>query len=250
MFILKNIQRILVCVEYNGSNYYGWQKQPNRITVQSVIEKCLSKIANHTIYIYCASRTDSGVHGVNQIFHFDTFACRKKNEWLYGSNAILPKDISFKYIKYIDNNFHARFSAIARRYIYILCNSKIRCSLLHKQVAYYPYNIDFPLIIKASKLFCGQHNFRFFTSSKNKTFSYIRNIFYFNIYKKNSYIFFDIKGNSFLYHMIRNIISVLLLVARGKYSLHYITDVLLLKTKLNVNLIDASGLYLYSVFYK
>ncbi len=249
MFLMK---RFLVCVEYNGSNYFGWQKQNDKHTIQLVIEKTLSIIANHDINIFCASRTDKGVHSLGQIFHFDSYSNRTLYEWLSGGNSLLPKDITFKWINYINNTFHARFNAIARRYIYVVSYSKIRSSFLNKLVMYYPYKLNVSIMLEGAKFLLGEHNFSFFTTSKNQSKNTIKKVYYIRIYQKNLYTFFDIKANSFLYHMVRNIVSVLLLLGIKRYSVSYIKNLIKLKDKsrLNINLIEPDGLYLHTVYYK
>ncbi len=244
--------RFLVCVKYNGSGYSGWQKQSdNGFSVQNKIEESLSKIANHKVNIFCSSRTDAGVHSIGQTFHFDTFRKRTINEWLFGTNSILPKDISFKWVKNVSINFHARFNAIARRYIYIICNSKLRCSFLNKLVTYYPIYLNVEDMLKGSKFLLGEHDFSFFRSSKCQSKSAFRNIIDIKIFRKGVYIFFVIKADSFLYRMVRNIIGSLLLVGIKKYSFYWIKYLLLLKNRINchISTVKPDGLYLSNVYY-
>ncbi len=246
--------RLLVCVEYNGSNYIGWQKQcfnTKLNSIQNVIENVLSVIAKHKISIFCSSRTDSGVHSLGQVFHFDTFCYRSERDWLFSSNNKLPYDISFRWVKFISSNFHARFNAISRRYFYVICTSKTRSCFFNKLVTYYNYDVNINLMKKASKYLLGENDFSSFKSSKCESLSSYRNIIHINIYSKYNYIFFDIRANSFFYHMVRNIVSSLLLVGIRKYSFYWIKDFLNYKDNsvFKINMIKPYGLYLFSVYY-
>ncbi len=245
--------RLLVNVEYNGANYIGWQKQVNnKYSIQESIEKSLSIIANHKVNIYCSSRTDAGVHSIGQTFHFDTFSFRSKEDWIFGTNSILPKDISLKDIKYVSELFHARFDAVSRRYLYIICVSKIRSSFLTNLVTYYPYDVDISLMSKGAQFLIGEHNFNAFRSSKCQSLTPFRKVIHLNIYRKMNFIFFDIKANSFLYKMVRNIVSSLLLVGIKKYSFCWIKELLFSQDRSfgKFNTAFPYGLYLLFVEYK
>ncbi len=250
--------RLLACVEYNGSNYIGWQKQiNNKNSIQEKIEKSISKIANHKIEVFGSSRTDCGVHSLGQIFHFDTKTKRKNKNWLLGSNYFLPKDISLKWIKKVSKDFHCRFNAIARRYIYVVYNNEkknIKSIFLNNLVLNYPFNININLMLNTAKIFIGKHDFFFLCPlKKRKKINTYRNIIHLNIYRKNSFIFFDIKANSFFYHMIRKIINCLLLVGSKIYSYSYIKNLFLFENKnkdIYINIVKPYGLYLHSIFFK
>ena len=118
--------KIALGIEYDGSQFYGWQKQIALRTVQGAVEKALSKIATVPIKVICAGRTDTGVHGMNQVVHFETDVHRPLKSWIYGSNSSLPKDVVVKWAREVPEHFDARFSAIARRYRYIIFNHAIR----------------------------------------------------------------------------------------------------------------------------
>ncbi len=252
--MLNNIYRLLVCVEYNGSKYIGWQRQlHNRLTIQEIIENCLSNISMHKINIICSSRTDSGVHSLGQIFHFDTLIYKSEKEWLLIANFNLPYDITFKWIKHVSNNFHARYNVYSRRYLYIIYNSSIRSSFLNKLVMYYNNYLNINLMLKAALFFLGKHDFSSFRSSGCESKNPYKNIMHLNIFKKKKYLIFDIKADSFLYHMVRNIISSLLLIGTKKYPVDWIKYILSCKNKsvLRINIVKPYGLYLYKIeFFK
>ncbi len=244
--------RLFACVKYNGYFYNGWQKQKkNDNSIQSVIENSLFILFNYYVKIFCSSRTDIGVHSLGQTFHFEIKKYIKINKILKFLNYILPNYIYINWIKYVNNNFHARYNAIARRYIYIIYNNKIKCIFLNKLVTFINTNIDINLMLIASKFLIGRHDFSSFRSSGCESKSSYKIIFYLNIYKKNNFIFFDIKANSFLYHMVRNIVSSLLLVGTYKYSFLWIKDFLFYRNKKNfdISLVKPDGLYLSNVYY-
>ncbi len=253
MLFNKNLYRLLVCVEYNGNNYNGFQKQysKNVKTIQQIIENILTKISGNEVKIFCSSRTDKGVHSIGQIFHFDTNIYKREKDWLNISNYNLPNDICFKWVKYVSLNFHARHNVIARRYIYVILNSFLNSSLLYNLVLIFKKKLNIDLMINASKFLLGINDFSSFRSSGCQSNNTIKYIFYFNIFKKGMYIFFDIKANSFLYHMVRNIISCLLLVGIKKYSINWFNKFLISRNRnyCKFNLVKPNGLYLYKIYY-
>ena len=132
--MISTVKKLAIGVEYDGKKYFGWQKQKEvKKTIQEELEKALSAVANHNIELTCAGRTDSGVHSIGQVAHFETFAkSRKEENWILGANSNLPIEITVHWIKRIPTQFHARFSAISRRYCYIIYNQKIRYSINYK----------------------------------------------------------------------------------------------------------------------
>ncbi len=245
--------RLIVCVEYKGTNYSGWQKNKfsKLISIQETIENVLSKICKHNVNIFCSSRTDKGVHSLGQIFHFDTYKYRSEIEWLSISNFILPKDIFFKWVKFcLFNRFNSRKDCLARRYIYVILNRFNRSSFLYDFVLYYNKYLLINLMLEASKYLLGEHNFSSFRSSGCQSISFFRNIFYINIFRRGVFVFFDIIADSFLYHMVRNIVSILLLVGIKKKSICWFRDFFYSCIKnYNINLIKPNGLYLYKIYY-
>ena len=154
--------RIALGIEYDGSKYYGWQRQKEVISVQEKLEDALSRVANHPVVVQCAGRTDSGVHGTGQVVHFDTDSIRKDVAWTLGVNANLPDDIAVRWAKEVDEEFHARFSATARRYRYIIYNNNLRPAILGAGVSYYHGEIDADLMHEAAQQLVGEHDFTSF----------------------------------------------------------------------------------------
>src|SRR5512137_883541 len=131
--------RIALGIEYDGTNYYGWQRQLNLNTIQEKIEQALSQVANEQITTVCAGRTDAGVHAFGQVAHFDTNAKRSDRSWILGTNSNLPDDIRILWARHVSSDFHARYSAISRHYRDIIYNNKVASALLHHRTMWCPY---------------------------------------------------------------------------------------------------------------
>ncbi|WP_231881241.1 tRNA pseudouridine(38-40) synthase TruA, partial [Oleiphilus sp. HI0123] len=129
--------RVALCLSYNGSAYHGWQSQKSGLpTVQKYLQEAVSSVANQSIELVCAGRTDKGVHGAHQVVHFDTEVQRSERAWVFGSNSNLPKDISVSWAGCVDSEFHARFSATSRRYHYVIYNHPVRPSIFHNEMTW------------------------------------------------------------------------------------------------------------------
>ena len=244
--------RIVFSVEYDGSSFCGWQHQPSGCSLQDVIENAINKFSGQSIKITGSSRTDSGVHASWQIFHFDTDLQRKMISWVRGVNAFLPPTIKVLGAFKVDENFHARFSAIKRQYNYILYSSKVSPCLFFNKVGWTWLEINEKKLKEAIKIFIGQHDFSSFRSSECQSKSPVREMFEVNVDKiSESYYIFKFVGNSFLHHMIRNIIGSLIYVASGKQSLKWLIDVKNSKNRsLAAPTFSPSGLYLSGVHYE
>ena len=243
--------RIVFSVEYDGSSFCGWQHQPSECSLQDVIQDAIKKFSGQPIKIIGSSRTDSGVHATWQIFHFDTDLQREMNSWVRGVNTFLPSTIKVLGAFKVDEDFHARFSAMKRQYNYILYSSKVSPCLFFNKVGWTWLEIDENKLKEAIKIFIGQHDFSSFRSSECQSKSPVREMFEVNVDKiSESYYIFKFVANSFLHHMIRNIIGSLIYVASGKQSLNWLIDVKNSKNRaLAAPTFSPSGLYLSGVHY-
>ena len=154
--------RYALGIEYDGKNYCGWQRQKNVISVQEKLEQALSKIANEPIDVVCAGRTDTGVNATNQVIHFDTNKIRKDSAWTLGVNTHLPSDIAVSWVTRVDKEFHARFSATARRYRYVIYNNKLRSAILSDGISHCHYSLDEKLMHQGAQHLIGKHDFTSF----------------------------------------------------------------------------------------
>ena len=217
------MQRYAIGIEFCGTQYRGWQTQQAGVaSVQETIEKVLSKIANAPVLLHGAGRTDAGVHATNMVAHFDTEAVRPERGWLMGANSQLPKDISIQWIKCMDENFHARFKATARRYRYVVYNAPHRPALLNKQVTHIYYALNAEKMIAAAAKFEGTHNFESFRAAACQSNQPVRHVKHCRLFEHGRYLVLDIQADGFLHHMVRNIMGCLLEIGQGLYNIEHI----------------------------
>jgi tRNA pseudouridine38-40 synthase len=248
--------RIALGIEYDGTGYHGWQKQLDLISIQAVLEAAISKIADQEIKIYCAGRTDAKVHATGQVIHFDYVPSLNNNKirdlkaWTRGVNSVLPNDIAVSWAKVVDNNFHARFSAIARQYKYtIYCHEHIK-PLLNNQALWVYRQLDVEKMQQACKYLLGEQDFSCFRSSECQAKTPVKNIIFANIMSNNGFIVLDIKANAFLHHMVRNIVGCLLAVGLNNRPPEWIAEIIQLKDrKKAAKTAPAHGLCLVAVDY-
>lgn len=242
--------RIALKVEYDGSQYHGWQAQQNLRTVQFHIEEALAKVANHPVEVVCAGRTDTGVHATHQIIHFDTNNHRSIRGWVHGTNTSLPKDVCIRQAYYVSDEFHARYSATARRYRYVIFNSSIRPGLLRSHVSWQYRHLDHVAMHQASQILLGEHDFTSFRSVECQSKSPVREVKFIKVHRTGHFVIIDIIANAFLHHMVRNIAGVLISIGSGKQSIQYVADVLKAKDRrLGAETASPYGLYLVGVSY-
>ncbi|MFC4655950.1 MULTISPECIES: tRNA pseudouridine(38-40) synthase TruA [Rheinheimera] len=242
--------RIALGVEYNGSSLFGWQRQREVPSVQGHLEAALSKVANHPVETFCAGRTDAGVHATGQVVHFDTDAMRDMQAWVMGSNSNLPPGVAVRWAVPVADDFHARFSATARRYRYVIYNHKYRPAILGAGLSHYHQQLDVELMHQGGQYLLGEHDFSSFRAIQCQSHSPFRNLIHLNLSRFGSYIVLDIKANAFLHHMVRNITGSLLEVGKGTQKPEWMAELLAAKDRnLAAATAKAEGLYLVDVDY-
>lgn len=242
--------KIALGIEYLGSSYHGWQKQQVSPTVQDSVEVALSEVADEKIKVFCAGRTDARVHALCQVVHFETSSFREEYSWLMGVNSKLPDNIVVNWVKNVDDDFHARFSATGRTYQYILLNRKTRAGLLNGLVTWEYHMLDVDNMRKASHDLLGKHDFTSFRAIGCQAKSPIRNIRKFKLEKLNNFIVVTISANAFLYHMVRNIMGVLIDIGKGKKEVSWAAEILAAKDRtLGGVTAKPDGLYLSNIDY-
>lgn len=242
--------RYALGIEYDGKNYCGWQRQNNVITVQEKVEKALSKIANEPIEVVCAGRTDTGVNATNQVIHFDTNQQRKDVAWTLGVNTHLPSDIAVSWVKPVNEEFHARFSATARNYRYIIYNKPLRSAILSHGISHIHHALDENLMQQGADYLIGKHDFTSFRTVHCQSHSAVRTIIHCNVSRKGDYIVVDIKANAFLHHMVRNIVGSLMRVGQSQENASWMKEVLLAKNRCVAGVTaPPEGLYFVDVDY-
>lgn len=242
--------RVALGIEYEGSNYAGFQRQTTLKTVQGELERALSIVANEKIEIQCAGRTDAGVNATGQVVHFDTNVQRSERSWIMGTNINLPDDIAVTFAKIVDDSFHARFSAKARRYRYIISNTVYRPGILNKGVSVYQGNFDVEKMQEAADYIIGEHDFSSFRAADDESRTSMRCVHFVKITRFGQYIVFDIAANAFLMHMVRNIVGSLLTVGNGQNSVQWFKDMFDAKDRNQAGpTAKPYGLYLVDVTY-
>ncbi|HQQ62476.1 MAG TPA: tRNA pseudouridine(38-40) synthase TruA [Pseudomonadales bacterium] len=246
------IFRWAIAVEYCGDHYHGWQRLSgrNEPTVQACVESALSVVAAEMVTVVCAGRTDSGVHATNQILHFDTTADRPDKAWVLGGNSQLPGDIRIKWACKVEPQFHARFSARARTYRYLIANTPAQSAVAAGKCLWVRKPIDVDAMQLAANFFLGEHDFSSVRGSSCQARSPVRTIHHFRVTKVNHWVVVEICGNAFLHHMVRNLMGLLLPVGLGLQAPVWVSDVLAARDRKAGGKTEAPGaLYLVKVDY-
>lgn len=242
--------RVALCLRYDGSAYHGWQTQTGLATVQATVERALGFVANHPVKTFCAGRTDAGVHATAQIIHFDTDANRSEHAWVFGANSNLPADISAVWAKLVDDNFHARFSATARCYRYIIYNERMRPALLHHAVTWWYQRLDEAKMQQAGTYLLGEQDFSAFRGSGCQSHTPMRHVQQLNVYRRHHLVILEIRANAFLLHMVRNIAGVLVAIGSGQHPPQWAFEVLESRSRCAAGVtMSPCGLYLVEVNY-
>ena len=238
-------------MEYDGSRFLGWQTQPGGGTVQDAVEVALSSVADSPVSVTCAGRTDSGVHAIEQVIHFDTDANRPATAWVRGANASLPESVAVLWSQPVDAEFHARYSAVARTYRYRLINRAVRPALGARHAGWFHAPLKIEAMREAAALLVGEHDFSAFRSSACQAKSPVRTIHEIQVEEKpEGRIDFVVRANAFLHHMVRNIVGTLIYVGKGSFPPLHLRDVLLSKDRGKAApTFGPEGLYLEKIRY-
>ncbi len=221
------LRRIALCLEYDGAAYHGWQAQKSGLpSVQQALEKALSRVADHPVQLTCAGRTDRAVHASHQVVHFDTPALRIPRSWVFGCNTHLPRDISVYWAGEVSADFHARFSALSRRYHFIICNQAVRPANLGRGMTWCHEPLDAARMHAAAQCLVGEHDFTSFRAIDCQSRSPWRYLEFVNVTRHGRLVVIDIKGNAFLHHMVRNISGVLMAIGAGRQPVTWCQQVL------------------------
>lgn len=243
-------RKIALGIEYDGSGYYGWQRQNEVSSVQQKLEQALSQVANEPVTVFCAGRTDAGVHATGQVVHFETTAQRNPAAWTMGVNANLPGDIAVRWVHEVADDFHARFSATARRYRYIIYNNRLRPAVLQRGVTHYHQPLDAARMHRAAQSLIGENDFTSFRAVQCQSRTPWRNVMHIIVTRYGEYVVVDIKANAFVHHMVRNITGSLMEIGCGNQPECWMVDLLAAKDRtLAAATAKAAGLYLVAVDY-
>jgi len=247
---VPSFNRIALGIAYDGRPWQGWQKQSHGLTIQDTLEHALQAFVGTPVSTTCAGRTDAGVHGLNQVVHLDTNVLRSSESWVRGTNAHLPDSISVQWAQHVPLDFHARFSATARSYTYVMLNTRIRHPMWQGRAgwAFQPLNIE--AMRQAAQCLLGEHDFSSFRSSQCQAKSPLRTVYMLTISQSGPRIIVQLKANAFLHHMVRNIMGALVQVGQGREPVDYVANVLAAKDRSQgAPTFAPDGLYLTDVTY-
>lgn len=218
--------RLALGVEYAGEGFYGWQTQDNVRTVQQCVEIGLSRVANHPVKVYCAGRTDRGVHALGQVIHAEVHAARKLPAWILGTNTYLPADVKILWAQEVDEHFHARFSAMQRHYRYMILNRSSPPAVFAKKIAWEYRPLDAEKMHTAGQILIGKHDFSSFRAAGCQAKHPVRTVSQLRVSRQGEQVHIDISADGFLYHMVRNIAGVLMEIGQGTRPVTWASTVL------------------------
>lgn len=220
------MMKIALGLQYDGTAYRGFQAQEGLPTIQAELEKALSSVADHPIEVFCAGRTDAGVHAHAQVVHFETQAVRSDYSWMQGTNSKLPNDIAVQWVKPVSDDFHARYKAKARRYRYVIANTQARPALTERFATWVYRPLDAQKMHQAAQALLGTHDFSAFRAAECQAKSPIKTIEFADFVRQDDYVILDIKADAFLHHMVRNIVGTLLPIGMGEFPVSHLETVL------------------------
>ncbi|HBR98231.1 MAG TPA: tRNA pseudouridine(38-40) synthase TruA [Gammaproteobacteria bacterium] len=242
--------RYALAIEYDGSQFCGWQRQRHCRSVQEVVETALSAVAAAPVEVTCAGRTDTGVHAKAQIVHFDTDTVRPDKAWIFGANTLMKAPVSVHWVSAVAPDFHARYDAIERRYRYIILNRKARPALAAGRNAWVTQPLDAARMDQAGHYLLGEHDFSAFRAAGCQAKHARRCIHALSVYRRDDRVIVDIAANAFLHNMVRIIVGSLLRVGRGEAEPAWVGEVLQRRDRTQGGTTaDAAGLFFLGALY-
>lgn len=243
-------RNIMLTLRYDGTNYHGWQMQENAITVQEVLSKAAERILSEKVTINGCSRTDSGVHANMFCCNFRTYADTSTSVLLRGLNALLPDDVAVCDVCETDIDFHARFDCKGKEYIYKIWNSKCKNPFMKDYALHYPYKLDAELMNRQAKDFIGTHDFNAFCAAGSTVKDTVRTVHDCSVRREGDLVTISVKGDGFLYNMVRIMVGTLLYINSGKIPENTIPDIIESRDRIRAGITaKAHGLYLNKVYY-
>ena len=218
--------RIALAVEYDGEGFCGWQRQPHCHSVQAELESAMGVIACTPITVYCAGRTDTGVHAKAQVVHFDAPVERPLRAWSFGVNSHLDRRVSVHWAAFVPDSFHARFSALDRSYRYTLLNRSTRPGYRAGTVGWERTPLNTDIMHSAAQQLLGEHDFNSFRSSECQANHAVRLLKQLDVRRNRDIVTIDVKANGFLHNMVRILTGCLLAIGRGDRPAHWLVDLL------------------------
>jgi len=243
--------RVALGLEYDGAHFCGWQSQPGGCGVQDALERELARMACHPVRVIAAGRTDTGVHALAQVVHFETMTERPLNAWVRGVNAGLPPSVRVLWAQQVAGDFHARFSARQRYYQYLLFDQSVAPAILAGKVGWFHQSLDVAAMAEAAIHLTGEHDFSAFRAAECQAKSPIRTLQQADVRREGQAILFEFSGNAFLHHQVRNMVGALVYVGKGSQPPVFIHELLQSKDRrLAPPTFSPDGLYLSGVGYE
>jgi len=223
--------KIALGVEYDGSQFHGWQFQGDVRSVQESLEQALSRVADHPVTVHCAGRTDTGVHATGQVVHFETESVRSERSWILGTHTHLPDDISLRWARQMPDHFHARFSAVGRRYRYQILNRTYRSAMWRNRAVWIHHPLDEGRMQRAAQALVGTHDFSSYRALACQAKHPVRTLHSLQVRREGELVTIDVHANAFLHHMVRNIAGVLIAIGKGDQAETWAGEVLALRDR-------------------
>jgi tRNA pseudouridine38-40 synthase len=242
--------RIAACVSYDGYPFCGWQSQPNGCGVQDKLEKAIESVASHAVRVHAAGRTDTGVHALNQVIHFDVQVERPMTAWVRGVNANLPEAVRVEWALEVSKDFHARFSAFSRSYEYWLYNAPVASAIMANKVGWFHLPLSIEPMQAAAEYLIGEHDFSAFRASECQAKSPIKIMKTAQVQQFGHYFKFSFSATAFLHHQVRNMVGALIYIGKGTYTAEHMATLLTQRDRtLSPPTFSPAGLYLTGVGY-
>jgi len=242
--------KIAIGVSYDGGPFEGWQSQSSGRTVQDELERALAGVAAHPVRLVAAGRTDSGVHALGQVAHFESNVERPVQAWVRGANSALPSAIAVQWAQTVPDAFSARYSATSRTYRYFVYSHPVRPAVLARRVGWFHPPLELAPMQAAAQHLLGEHDFSAFRSIECQAKSPVRNLRRLGIAQRGPYFVFDFTADAFLHHMVRNIVGCLLYVGKGRHPPEWVAEILAARERrLAAPTFAPDGLYLAEVRY-
>lgn len=242
--------RLALGIEYLGTAFHGWQRQPGERSVQETLETAVSTVADHPVRVTCAGRTDAGVHALGQVIHFDTDGRRPARAWTMGVNSNLPADVSVSWVSRVGEDFHARFSARSRTYRYVIHNSPLRSALLAERAWWCRRELDLAAMRSAVAHLMGEHDFSAFRATACQAENPVRRVTDSSVFRCGRLVCLQLTANAFLHHMVRNVAGTLVRVGSGEADPGWVAEILEQRDRRLAGMTaPAAGLYFLGVDY-
>lgn len=245
------MRNIKLLIEYDGTNYHGWQVQPNYLTIQEVLEEKIAMMTQHPVRLIASGRTDAGVHALGQVANFKTSVQISSEGFWHGLNSLLPPDIIIKSVEEVEAHFHAQYAAKRKTYRYLILNRQVPSALYRNYSWHVPVPLDTQAMNHAAQALLGRHDFFSFQAADSNSSDPVRGVFQASWSRKNpDFLAFEIEADGFLKHMVRNIVGTLAAVGKMKICGEEFLRVLQARDRRQAGMTaPAQGLFLVEVKY-